>query len=346
MGATAAERFEVERRPSQPTPGSDPTTIFQGSLRDVNVVGLLQSLELNQATASVRVEGPRQRGRVWLRDGRICHAVLGRATGAEAVYRMICIDDGGFRVEFGDAREDEATIAGSNTGLFMEGVRRRDHLVHLLSDLPDPSSYLQWTHAAADMTPPQLAIVSSCDGTKTLGDLLDAAPDALQAATDLHQLWKSQAVKVVEVRVDADPSHEDDVEPPAVTKKKGPRYFRAAVLGAIIGTASSFAMVSWKPEWARMMPTANALGPLCPTQTVAVDGSCVDVHPVSSQAYAACVDEQRCDPDDGGGLSLAQADQYCAFAGGELATQAQWDQATTQHGLQPSPVGIRCVHRP
>jgi CheY-like chemotaxis protein len=125
----------LERRQST-FGGGDRPGALSGTLANMGVVDLLQVMEAGQKSGVAKigsdpvrsggyVEGRREQGLLFFRDGQVVDAELGRLRAEDAVYRMLLWEDGLFDVEFGSvARED--TIQRPTQDLLLEGLRRVD----------------------------------------------------------------------------------------------------------------------------------------------------------------------------------------------------------------------------
>jgi len=122
--------------------GRTAKTRFAGSLEDMGLVDLLQTIELSRKSGVLKLSwGPRQ-GEVYFRDGRVLDAELGELRGELAIYRFMLWREGSFVLEFGDvARDDQLGL--STQGLLMEGVRRLDEYARLKEQLPPLTSVLE-----------------------------------------------------------------------------------------------------------------------------------------------------------------------------------------------------------
>jgi DNA-binding response OmpR family regulator len=72
-----------------------------GSTADVALADLLQSLEASRATGVVHLDQSGDEARIYLRDGNVVDAELGRLRGADVVVRTLTWDDAKYRVEPG-----------------------------------------------------------------------------------------------------------------------------------------------------------------------------------------------------------------------------------------------------
>ncbi len=101
-----------------------------GTLSDLSLVDLLQTLTLGGKTALVLVTGTPDPGTVQVRGGQIVAAQHGRRTGEEALYSLAVLGDGRFEVRFEDGGADN--IHGQAESLLLEALRRRDEARHAL----------------------------------------------------------------------------------------------------------------------------------------------------------------------------------------------------------------------
>lgn len=97
---------------------------ISGTLADLSLVDLLQTLTLGGKTALVQVTGPGEPGGIQVRDGQIVAGQVGRRTGEEALFSLALMEEGRFEVRFEDSGADN--IHGSAEFLLLEALRRRD----------------------------------------------------------------------------------------------------------------------------------------------------------------------------------------------------------------------------
>ena len=120
--------------PSPTDPGLPPgdmpqgeTTGIIGSLRQLSLISLLQSLELNRRTACVEISTQEAElgGTVNVQNGQVVAAQQGAVTGDEAFYGLALLDRGGFRVRFG-AEPEQRNINTNTTELILEVLNRSE----------------------------------------------------------------------------------------------------------------------------------------------------------------------------------------------------------------------------
>ena len=119
-------------------PRNSGRTRFSGSIEDMAVVDLLQTIEVSRKSGLARVTHNSQVASFWFRDGQIIDAVFGKLEGEEAIYRTLVWSSGVFEVEFGPASGvvRDQTITSSTQALLMEGMRRVDEWGRTSSSSP------------------------------------------------------------------------------------------------------------------------------------------------------------------------------------------------------------------
>lgn len=100
-------------------------TVLRGSLAQMNVLDLLQSLELGRKTCLLTLSTNGDRCEMYFADGQIHHAAYGAVTGDEAVYKVLAWVTGNFEIDFAGRSADQTTTR-STQGLLMEGLRLLD----------------------------------------------------------------------------------------------------------------------------------------------------------------------------------------------------------------------------
>lgn len=101
-------------------------TKVRGSLAQMNVIDLLQSLEMGRKTCSLTIVSGNESCRLFFSEGQITDARHGAITGDEAVYKALrWLDNGNFEIDF-EARTEAQTTTRGTQGLLMEGLRLLD----------------------------------------------------------------------------------------------------------------------------------------------------------------------------------------------------------------------------
>ena len=100
-------------------------SVLRGSLQQMNVIDLLQSLELSRKTCKLTLTNANDQCDLFSNEGQINHAVYGPLVGDEAVFKVLLWTDGSFQIDF-TASSPEQTTTRSTQGLLMEGLRLLD----------------------------------------------------------------------------------------------------------------------------------------------------------------------------------------------------------------------------
>jgi CheY-like chemotaxis protein len=102
-------------------------TVVRGSLAQMNVIDLLQSLELGRKTCALVLTSNGDRCELFFDEGQINNATYGDLCGDEAVYKALAWTGaaGNFQIDF-SKRSAEQTTTRSTQGLLMEGLRLLD----------------------------------------------------------------------------------------------------------------------------------------------------------------------------------------------------------------------------
>lgn len=100
-------------------------TVLRGSLAQMNVIDLLQSLELGRKTCALGISNNGEKCDLFFTEGQISHAIYGDLKGDDAVYKVLALTAGNFQIDF-EASSGENTTTKSTQGLLMEGLRLLD----------------------------------------------------------------------------------------------------------------------------------------------------------------------------------------------------------------------------
>ena len=102
---------------------------LRGSLAQMNVLDLLQSLGMARKTCGLTLTRDGESCELFFSDGQINHAFYGELKGDDAVYKVLAWPEGNFLIDF-TRQSDEQTTTRSTQGLLMEGLRLLDEANH------------------------------------------------------------------------------------------------------------------------------------------------------------------------------------------------------------------------
>lgn len=181
---------------------ADAQAPFTGSLEDLGVVDLLQTLNSSRRTGAVKIRSGRHHAVLYFRDGEVIDAELARLRGEEAVFRALTWHSGEFDVDLCEVERPDV-VGKPLQGLLMEGMRRVDEWARLTGELPALSSVVQVDHTALATRLPQVpdeleGILGLVDGSKTLLQVIDESPyDDLSTASVIAKLHREGLIRIV-----------------------------------------------------------------------------------------------------------------------------------------------------
>lgn len=99
--------------------------VVRGSLAQMNIMDLFQSLEMGHKTCALTLINNGDRCNMYFTEGQINHASYGKVKGDEAVYKVMGWTNGSFEIDFNQTSSEQTTTR-STQGLLMEGLRLLD----------------------------------------------------------------------------------------------------------------------------------------------------------------------------------------------------------------------------
>jgi CheY-like chemotaxis protein len=103
---------------------------FSGTLRQVGLTDVIQIECLRRSSCILEVHNPETSGAIFIESGAIVHAAAAALTGEPALYQLLSMSNGQFRLQpFKSPKE--RTIEGSWEYLLMEAARKRDEATTL-----------------------------------------------------------------------------------------------------------------------------------------------------------------------------------------------------------------------
>jgi uncharacterized protein (TIGR02266 family) len=158
------------------------SSLMRGRLEVMGLPNLVQVLETERRTGTLRLTSDGRRGEILFLDGRVAYAMEGPRQGEAAVYRMLGWSRGDFELEWtSGSGPQSAQITRPNQSLLMEGVRRLDEIPALRRNLGATSGPIKLFPVFRDgllrRTLPSgfQQLVSLCDGSHELSSLVEAS---------------------------------------------------------------------------------------------------------------------------------------------------------------------------
>ncbi len=148
---------------------------LQGSLSELPLPDVIQLVSVSGKTGAFDIQGEIQKGKIFLRDGQIVDASVGRLRGDSAVYEMAIWSEGTFSFNAGE-ETDKVTVHLSNASLMMEAARRLDEWRVLSRKIPSLDLVPYFTphdHGADQVTlsPQEWILVTRVDGRLSIEDI-------------------------------------------------------------------------------------------------------------------------------------------------------------------------------
>ncbi len=99
--------------------------VLRGSLAQMNVIDLMQSLEMGRKSGLLTLTKDDQKCEVYFSEGQVVHAVYGNVKGDQAVFKVLTWTGGNFQLDF-EGKTTETSTQLNTQGLLMEGLRLLD----------------------------------------------------------------------------------------------------------------------------------------------------------------------------------------------------------------------------
>ncbi len=104
-----------------------------GNLKDLKLANIVQLNCMEKNNSMFTVDHHKVNGRIYFSDGNIVHATYGNIEGEEAIYKILQIKEGPFRVE-NDVPPPKRTINTPWSNLLLEGLRLIDEALEAKGD--------------------------------------------------------------------------------------------------------------------------------------------------------------------------------------------------------------------
>ncbi|MCB9597209.1 MAG: DUF4388 domain-containing protein, partial [Sandaracinaceae bacterium] len=169
-------------------------TRFTGSLGDMGLVDLLQTIDISRKSGVLELSTGSQRGTITFREGQLLDAELGALVGEPAIYRLLLWNEGEFEIDFRPVRVEQR-IRSSTQAILMEGMRRVDEWGRLLEQIPTLDNVFEVSEEElverlAEIPDEINTILRHIDGRRSLMEVVDAADqDDLETLTAITKLY-------------------------------------------------------------------------------------------------------------------------------------------------------------
>jgi CheY-like chemotaxis protein len=128
--------------------------VVRGSLAQMNVIDLMQSLEMGRKSCQLTLTNEGDRCEVFFAEGQVKHATYGSLVGDQAVFKVLRWTGGSFELNF-DGKTDKETAQLNTQGLLMEGLRLLDESQREGGAESEPAAAPVASAPAAPAAPPR-----------------------------------------------------------------------------------------------------------------------------------------------------------------------------------------------
>jgi hypothetical protein len=108
---------------------------IEGSLSQISLVDLLQIFNLNRKNGLLELKTNGTDGRIFIQEGRVVHASIGKHRGEKAIFRLLEWREGSFAFIPEQVTGDLNIRRGTDV-LLLDGARQADEMGRLRSELP------------------------------------------------------------------------------------------------------------------------------------------------------------------------------------------------------------------
>jgi DNA-binding response OmpR family regulator len=98
---------------------------LSGNLRDMGLAEVMQVLGQARKSGCLRIVSQHRVGEIYFSEGSVVHAAFAQTTGEEAVYQILLLKDGDFKLD-PTLKPKARTMQATVESLLLEGMRRMD----------------------------------------------------------------------------------------------------------------------------------------------------------------------------------------------------------------------------
>lgn len=192
--------------------------LIQGSMREAPLPDIIQLVSQGAKTGCFHVSEDAKRCKIFLKEGRITHAVSNNGEGVDAFYEVALWLDGSYRFEEGDQTMPQS-ITKPNASILMELGRRMDEWRVISQKIGSIDLYPVSTLLPGDVptgvNPRQAKLIHVLTGYYSLAELAEVmGKQVLNVAKDLYDLAMGGHVVFKGVRSGRRPEIDTPATPP------------------------------------------------------------------------------------------------------------------------------------
>lgn len=192
--------------------------LIQGSMREAPLPDIIQLVSQGSKTGCFNVVDDSRRAKIYLKDGRIVHAVSSTTEGLDAFYEVALWLDGSYTFEEGD-QNITPSITKPNASILMEMGRRMDEWRVISQKITSldlyPISTLLPGETPTGVNPREAKLLAIVTGWYSVAELAEVTQKAvLTVAKDLYGLAMAGHITLKGVRSGKRPAIEAPPAPP------------------------------------------------------------------------------------------------------------------------------------
>lgn len=164
---------------------------FNGTLTEMNLVDLLQTLEVGKKTGILKLSKDGNDGAVYISDGQVIDATLDGLEARQALLRMFTWMEGDFQVEM-RSHDRPRVLTISNRDLISEGMTRKYRWNQIANQLPPMHSLITGNQKliTAKLSEDEQKVAELLNGPKRLVELVEESQlDDLRALAVVKNLF-------------------------------------------------------------------------------------------------------------------------------------------------------------
>ena len=226
--------------------------VIQGSMREAPLPDIIQLVSQGGKSGCFHVQQEAAKARIYLREGRIIHAVTPANEGFEALMEVALWLEGGYRFEEAPV-DGPVTINKPNASILMELGRRMDEWRVISQKVPSvelyPASTLLPGEAPRGVNPREAKLLGLCTGYYSVAELAELTQKPVVAvAKDLYGLVLAGHVVLKGLRSGRPPKLEVSEKPLQERVPVSQVLEPALAAGAVAPPSTPTATVSEDPQ--------------------------------------------------------------------------------------------------
>jgi DNA-binding response OmpR family regulator len=183
---------------------------LEGDLADITMIDLLQTIEEEMRSGSIRLSRNEREAVVYFREGNILDAICGKLQGEEAIYRLMLWPEGRFHLQYHEIANRPDRVPKDSNDLLLVGIQRLGTWNELVDELPSFQNVFEADYTQLpnlDQLPGAVARIARLyDGVRSIRDVLDDSPvDDVTTLQITQKLLADGALKNVAAHNDRAP---------------------------------------------------------------------------------------------------------------------------------------------